>query len=271
MTDPHLTERQQREKQYYAEYSRRTAPTEISFDAILGHERRPWNAYWFVSELVMRHFTSKGQKLLDIGCGPGIYSLQFARIGYEVFGFDIASHNITVAKRLAEQYGLEDRTHFAFGITEHLDYPCEYFDVVAGIDILHHVQIAQSVKECLRVLKRGGVAIFKEPIEAPIFDRLRNTRLGKWLYPKTMSFERHITADEKKLTVDDLMTMRELCPALSIRRFRLFSRLDKIYRNKNAKKSPPILAMVAKVDEWVLRAFPFLRPLGGEIVLTLTK
>src|SRR5437773_3726339 len=115
MTEPYLTERQQREKQYYEEYSRRTVPPEISFDPILGHERRPWNPYWFVvSELVMRHFTSKDQRLLDFGCGTGNHSLQFARIGYEVFGFDIASHNITVAKRLAEQHGLGDRTHFAF-------------------------------------------------------------------------------------------------------------------------------------------------------------
>src|SRR5437899_1038840 len=82
------TGRQHRERQFYEEYSRSTEPSEISFEPILGNERRPWNPYWFVCEVVTRHFTSPEQRLLDFGCGPGIYSLLFARVGYEVFGFD---------------------------------------------------------------------------------------------------------------------------------------------------------------------------------------
>ena len=73
-----LTGRQYREQQFYEEYSRRTAPTEICFDPILDNERRPWNPYWFVCESVMRYFTSSDQKVLDFGCGPGVYSLLWA-------------------------------------------------------------------------------------------------------------------------------------------------------------------------------------------------
>src|SRR5262249_39806336 len=150
-------------------------------------------------------------------------------LGYEVFGFDIAPNNIVVAKRLAKKYGFEERTHFIVGVAEECAYPSDSFDLVTGIDILHHVEIPQAVRECLRVLKRGGVAIFQEPIEAPVFDRLRNTRLGKWLVPKTPSYERHITEDEKKLVADDLETIRALCRDLSMRRFRFFSRLDTFF------------------------------------------
>lgn|SRR3989338_452776 len=263
MTELLMTERQQRERRFYEEYSRRTGPTEISFVPILGKEKRPWNPYWFVCELVMRHFNSTDQKLLDFGCGSGCYSLLFARIGYEVFGFDISSNSISEAKRVAEKYALEDRTHFAVNVAEQPAYPSEYFDVVVGIDILHHVEILPSIKECFRLLKQGGIAIFKEPIEVPIFDPLRDTGFGKWLVPKTASYERHVTEDEKKLTANDLHAIRELFPDLSIRWFRLLSRLAVFFR-----KGLPVLEMV---DDRALKVFPFLKRFGGEIVLILKK
>lgn len=270
MTELLMTERQQRERRFYEEYSRRIVPTEISFVSILGKEKRPWNPYWFVCELVMRHFNSTDQKLLDFGCGSGCYSLLFARIGYEVFGFDISPNSISEAKRVAEKYALENRTHFAVGTAEQLDYASDSFDVVLGIDILHHVEIAQSVRECLRVLKRGGLAIFKEPVAVPVFEPLRNSRFGQWLVPKTVSYERHITADERKLTADNLKAIRDLCPDLSIRRFRLFSRLDAFYR-KNGQNGLSILTTLERIDARALRACPSLRAFGGEVVLALRK
>src|SRR2546430_16748013 len=88
----------------------------------------------------------------------------------EVFGFDISPNNIAVAKRLAEKYGFEERTHFTLGVAEECAYPSDSFDLVTGIDILHHVDIPRAVRECLRVLKRGGGAVFKGPNEGPRFD-----------------------------------------------------------------------------------------------------
>ena len=262
--------RQERERQYYEEYFKLFAPVEVCFDPILGAEKRPWNPYWFVCEVVKRQFTSMGQSLLDFGCGPGNYSILFARLGYEVFGFDISPNGIASARHLAVKYGLEDRTHFGVGTAEQLDYASDSFDVVVGIDILHHVEIVQSLRECLRVLKRGGVATFKEPVAVPVFEPLRNSRFGQWLVPKTVSYERHITADERKLTADDLKAIRDLCPNLSIRRFRLFSRLDAFYR-KNGQNGLPILTTLERIDARALRACPSLRAFGGEVVLTLRK
>lgn len=264
MTEMALTGRQYREQQFYEEYSRRTEPIEISFDPILGKERRPWNPYWFVCELVTRNFTSDRQKLLDFGCGPGIYSLLFAQVGYQVFGFDICPNNISVANRLARKYALQEKTHFTVGVAEEQGYPSDHFDMIVGIDILHHVTIPEAIRECLRVLKPGGLAIFKEPIAVPVFDRLRESRFGRWLVPKTASFERHITEDERKLVDGDLKTIRELCSDLSARRFRLFSRLDRFVRIQG----PSALEMA---DERILSVCPFLSRFGGEIVLTLRK
>jgi 2-polyprenyl-3-methyl-5-hydroxy-6-metoxy-1,4-benzoquinol methylase len=263
-----LTDRQLRERQYYDEFVQRTSPDIASLDAIRGKERRPWNPYWYVAELLVDRFTASSQQLLDFGCGPGSYAVQCAHIGYEVSGFDISPRNVAAAEALAARYGLAHRTHFQVGAAEQLNYPSEFFNVIVGIDILHHVDIGPAIGECMRVLKPGGVAVFKEPVEVPIVDRLRNTRLGRALRPKDASFDRHITEDEKKLTPADLRRIRTLC-RVEERRFRLVSRVDALASATGGhllltKSGASRLEMI---DERVLRAWPALGVFGGNVVL----
>lgn len=262
------TERQRRERQYYEQFSRLNTPSEVSFRPVLGGEQRPWNPYWFLCERVQSVFHSREQRLLDFGCGPGVYSVIFGRVGFEVIGLDISPSNIAIAEKLAEKYDLSETVHFGAGATEGLDYPDEYFDVVVGIDILHHVDIERSIRECLRVLKQGGVAFFKEPVAVPVFDPLRNSALGKYLVPKEASFERHITEDERKLTAGDLQMIKTLCPQVAIKRFRLFSRLDAFNKNlaTNGESST-----IEKFDERVFQLLPFMRAFGGDVVISLRK
>ena len=266
--DASLTGRQRREREYYEEYSRFNAPKEVCFDPVNGIERRPWNPYWFLCETVAAKCGPGDQNLLDFGCGPGIYSLIFAKAGFHVSGFDISPNNIAIAEQLAAKYGLSEQVNFKIGAGERLEYDDNTFDVVVGIDILHHVDIKHSVSECLRVLKPGGCAIFKEPIEVPVFDPLRDSAFGRWLVPKNRSLERHITEDERKLTNQDLQTIRGLGALTTVKRFRLFSRLDAFNKKlaTNGQASP-----IEKLDERVFKLLPFMKAFGGDVVITLEK
>ena len=263
-----LTERQWREREYYEKYSTLNAPQRVSFDPIAGIERRPWNPYWFLCESVSARYRSRGEKLLDFGCGPGVYSTLFAKLGFEVFGFDISPSNITLAEELAHRYGFSDCTHFQTGIGEQLNYDNDSFDVIVGVDILHHVDIARSIKECMRVLKKGGHAFFKEPVEVPGFDALRNTAAAKWLVPKSASLERHITEDERKLTSEDLRMIKSLCPEMTVKRFRLFSRLDAFDKQLATSGKP---SRIEKLDERIFQWIPFTKQFGGDLVICLPK
>ena len=98
--------------------------------------------------------------MLDFGCGNGVASLRFAKIGYDVYGFDISPNNIRIAKNLAQRYGLDDRIHFSVQRAEELSYPPDFFDIIVGFDILHHLEIEQVANECSRILKKDGIALF---------------------------------------------------------------------------------------------------------------
>lgn len=262
-----LTQRQIRELEFYQEFSERNALSEVCFDSILGNETRPWNSYWRVAEIAREHFRSESQKLLDFGCGPGESAVLFSRIGYEVFGFDLSPNNISIAECLARKYGVEGRTHFSVSVAEKLDYPAESFDVVVGTDILHHVDIARALAETLRVLKKGGLAIFHEPIRAPLFDRLRETTIGTWLFPRAASLDHHITEDERKLTNSDLDIIKTFDANFSAQRFLLFSRLDRFIRDPNSKRP----SFIEKLDFKLFKLLPFLKNYGGIAVIVLRK
>ena len=50
--------------------------------------------------LVQKHLELKDKKVLDVGCGIGIYSHRFYQEGSQVFGIDIDRENIQKAKNL---------------------------------------------------------------------------------------------------------------------------------------------------------------------------
>jgi SAM-dependent methyltransferase len=256
-----------RELEFYQEFSERFASAEVCFDAILGKETRPWNSYWHLTDIAKQQFRWEGQRLLDFGCGNGESSVLFSRIGYEVFGFDLSPNNISIAKRLARKYEMTGKTHFSVSAAEKLDYPTGYFDLVVGTDILHHVDIGRALEESLRVLKKGGLAVFHEPIRAPLFDRLRETAFGEWLISRKASLDHHITEDERKLADSDLQIIKSFDPGFSVQRFMLLSRLDRFIRNHNSK-TPSFLE---KVDFQLFKLFPFLRNYGGIAVIVLRK
>lgn len=267
MFDTRLSERQKRELEFYEEFSRRNEPTEICFDMITGQESRPWNSYWRVAEIVKSHFHSPDQRLLDLGCGKGENSIVFSRIGYEVYGFDLSPNNIAIAERLARKYGVEKKTHFSIGVAERFGYEDGFFDLVAGIDILHHVTISHALSECMRVLKRGGRAIFHEPVRIPVLDGLRETKLMRWLVPKEASLDRQITHDERKLNGSDIEEIRGFDPGLEIEGFRLVSRLDRLIRDPNS----PNPSLLERLDHRLFARFPSLKAYGGVVVMVLTK
>lgn len=260
-----LTDRQRREQAYYEEYARRIPDRNVNFVPVEGKESRPWNSYWFVYEYIRNIYRGRTQTLLDFGCGSGETSIMCAHVGYEVHAFDISPANIARARNLADKYGYEHRIDFSVQVAENLGYRDASFDVVLGVDILHHIEIEPSINEVRRVLRPGGVAIFREHIEVPAFDRLRNTWIGRHIRPNEKSFECNITEDERKLNDADLTIIRDTFPKLDLHRFRLMSRLHALV------PSHRLAVACEKFDQHMFRWMPSLRAFGGSVVLIAQK
>ena len=97
------------------------------------------------------------KKVLDIGCGPGWYSVQYSKGGAKVYAIDISSITVELAKKISDHEGLA--INIEQGNAEQLDFPDNYFDLVISNGVLHHTpDYIKAINETFRVLKFGGTA-----------------------------------------------------------------------------------------------------------------
>jgi ubiquinone/menaquinone biosynthesis C-methylase UbiE len=102
----------------------------------------------------------KGQRLLEVGCGIGTDLVRFAKGGARVTGVDLAQTAIDLARKNFELNGVApEELRIANG--EALPYGDGSFDVVYAHGVIQYTaDPAQLIRECHRVLKPGGTAIF---------------------------------------------------------------------------------------------------------------
>jgi 2-polyprenyl-3-methyl-5-hydroxy-6-metoxy-1,4-benzoquinol methylase len=62
----------------------------------------------------------KGKKVLEIGCGIGTDTINFARHGAWVTAVELSERSLEIARKRAEVYGLSDRIRFYLGDAEEL-------------------------------------------------------------------------------------------------------------------------------------------------------
>jgi ubiquinone/menaquinone biosynthesis C-methylase UbiE len=92
--------------------------------------------------------------VLDFGCGSGQNSLLLARRGARVVGVDISHSLIELARRRLHANGVAGAASFVVGSAHDLPIRSDSVDVVFGIAILHHLDLASCAREVHRVLKR---------------------------------------------------------------------------------------------------------------------
>ncbi len=127
----------------------------------------------------------KGQKVLDLGCGPGIYAKILNSRGAKVYGLDISKNMIKIAKSHAEN------ANFVVGTAYKLPYDSNSFDLVLSTFVVGHLEkLDTAFKEINRVLKLGGTFIFS--IYNPILDAthpVKGNRVQSFLSDRTRVFD----------------------------------------------------------------------------------
>jgi len=76
------------------------------------------------------HFNIKGKKVIDFGCGPGLYATRLAQKGASVTGIDFSENSINHAQTEAKEKGLS--IHYI--VSDYLDFETtEKFDLIIMI------------------------------------------------------------------------------------------------------------------------------------------
>jgi len=82
----------------------------------------------------------RGKRVLEIGCGIGTDTMNFARAGAEVTAIDLSNQSLDLARKRAEVYGLSNRIKFYEADAERLDefIPPQKYDLIYSFGVIHH-------------------------------------------------------------------------------------------------------------------------------------
>lgn len=82
----------------------------------------------------------KGKRVLEIGCGIGTDTINFARAGARVTAVDLSRESLVLAKKRAEVFGLTQNIEFHEANAERLSefLPAEPYDLVYSFGVIHH-------------------------------------------------------------------------------------------------------------------------------------
>lgn len=259
-----LVERWKREREFFDRY---TDPAQIPDEllrvpATLERIDLPTEVLGLVPHL-------SGKRVCEFGCGYGVMSSYLALKGAIVSGFDISQSNISVALRTARVNGVKSEVDFQVMQAESTTYSAESFDLIFGNGVLHHLDLKLAALEIFRLLRPGGIAIFLDPFG--------ENRLLEWARGCSLrgSNHRH-TPDERSLRYADLAVLESVFPQLKYREHGLLTAAKAVFRKDEAgmiavPRAQRVLELLVRLDDWVLREAPFMRPLAQYVVISLPK
>jgi ubiquinone/menaquinone biosynthesis C-methylase UbiE len=97
----------------------------------------------------------KDKKVLEVGCGIGTDSVNFARAGAQLTAVDLSEKSLALAQRRFDLYGLQGQ--FFSANAEHLSavVPVEPYDLIYSFGVIHHTThpervLSELLKYCHR-------------------------------------------------------------------------------------------------------------------------
>jgi SAM-dependent methyltransferase len=94
---------------------------------------------------------TRGMRVLDVCCGPGMLAAAALERGAEAIGLDFSPEAVELARKLVPN------GRFERGDAQALPYPAASFDaVLCGYGLMHLPEPAAALLEMLRVLRSGG-------------------------------------------------------------------------------------------------------------------
>ena len=122
--------------------------------SIMNRIKNGYNPRWF-DEIMDGIPEGQSQRILDVGCGPGFFSIVLAKMGHDVTGIDYNDTMIETASNNCSSLGLH--AEFIQMDAHDLKFEDGTFDMVVCRDILWNLDDPEKAySEMYRVLRDGG-------------------------------------------------------------------------------------------------------------------
>ena len=200
----------------------------------------------------------KNRVFLEYGCGmaKGGRLTRLVKQGGKGHGIDISDYAIDFLNKEAVEEGLD--IDYQVMNAEDMTFDDDYFDVIYGTGILHHLDLDKSFDSISKKLKKDGRAIFIEPLgHNPLINGFRN---------KTPDIR---TDDEHPLLMDDFKLAKKYFNKVDVRYFHLTTLgLPFLFKHKSPKF---LIRFFNGIDKVLFAIFPFLRKHAWQVVVNFQE
>jgi ubiquinone/menaquinone biosynthesis C-methylase UbiE len=120
-----------------------------------------------------------GERMLDVGCNWGRWSIAAARKNYKPVGIDPSLDAVLAARRVSKQLNVE--TNFVVGDARFLPFADDAFDICFSYSVLQHFSkenAKTSLAEIGRTVKKNGKIFVQMPNKYGIRSFYNNWRRG---------------------------------------------------------------------------------------------
>src|SRR4030043_1012929 len=109
---------------------------------------------------LLQRFKAKG-RLMDVGTGFGFFLSEMKKRGWEVTGVEISQRGLNYAR---DRLAVNDYAAYL----EKAGLPEGHFDAVTAFYVVEHLpDPIIFLRECHRILKHGGLLLFRDPQPTP--------------------------------------------------------------------------------------------------------
>jgi 2-polyprenyl-3-methyl-5-hydroxy-6-metoxy-1,4-benzoquinol methylase len=102
-----------------------------------------------------------GKRVLEVGCGIGTDSINFARAGAELTAVDLSPESLRIARQRAEVMGVADRIEFLNANAEELTTAVsgQPYDLIYSFGVIHHTPSPERALAEMRALAAPGTTL----------------------------------------------------------------------------------------------------------------
>ncbi len=128
-------------------------------------------------------------RLLDIGCGIGIFAKMAQQRGWKTYGVDISEEAVQIAR---SRCGV----NAVAGTLTEARFPDHFFDVITLLDVFEHFPNPMvELEEIARILTEDGLILLNTPNEKALLRLIAHVlhclSFGRWTYPVRKLFHRY--------------------------------------------------------------------------------
>lgn len=123
----------------------------------------------------------KSGRILETGCGAGIFMQRAAMRGWEVHGTEIGTNALAAAQARG--------VHMVEGPLDPDNYPADHFDIVCSIEVIEHLRTPRAeLKNVFKVLRPGGLFYVTTPNFDCLARRISPTDWNVASYPEHLCY-----------------------------------------------------------------------------------